>query len=88
VGEKVKVGIVGIGHGKFGNRSDATVQELAFEPFKQAIEDTKNLRRLSRLSKRSRIQKTLDGRISMLWLSAQFQSTICNVRYQELSQNM
>jgi len=41
----VKVGIVGIGHGKFGNRSDATVQELAFEPFKQAIEDTKNLRR-------------------------------------------
>jgi acetyl-CoA C-acetyltransferase len=41
----VKVGIIGIGHGKFGNRSDATVQELAFEPFKQAIEDTKNLRR-------------------------------------------
>jgi acetyl-CoA C-acetyltransferase len=41
----VKVGIVGIGHGKFGNRSDATVQELAFEPFKQAIEDSKNLRR-------------------------------------------
>jgi acetyl-CoA C-acetyltransferase len=41
----VKVGIVGIGHGKFGNRSDATVQELAFEPFKQAIEDAKNLRR-------------------------------------------
>ena len=41
----MKVGIVGIGHGKFGNRSDATVQELAFEPFKQAIEDTKNLRR-------------------------------------------
>ena len=45
MGEKVKVGIVGIGHGKFGNRSDATVQELTFEPFKQAIEDTKNLRR-------------------------------------------
>jgi len=41
----VRVGIVGIGHGKFGNRSDATVQELAFEPFKQAIEDCKNLRR-------------------------------------------
>lgn len=41
----MKVGIIGIGHGKFGNRSDATVQELAFEPFKQAIEDTKNLRR-------------------------------------------
>jgi len=45
VGERVKVGIVGIGHGKFGNRSDATVQELAFEPFKQAIEDAKNLAR-------------------------------------------
>jgi acetyl-CoA C-acetyltransferase len=41
----VKVGIIGIGHGRFGNRSDATVQELAFEPFKQAIENTKNLRR-------------------------------------------
>ena len=41
----LKVAIVGIGHGKFGNRSDATVQELAFEPFKQAIEDTKNLTR-------------------------------------------
>jgi len=45
VGERVKVGIIGIGHGKFGNRSDATVQELAFEPFKQAIYDAKNLRR-------------------------------------------
>ncbi len=45
MGERVKVGIVGIGHGKFGNRSDATVQELAFEPFKQAIEDTENLKR-------------------------------------------
>jgi acetyl-CoA C-acetyltransferase len=41
----VKVGIVGIGHGKFGNRSDANVQELTFEPFKQAIEDAKNLKR-------------------------------------------
>jgi acetyl-CoA C-acetyltransferase len=41
----VKVGIVGIGHGKFGNRSDATVQELAFEPFKEAIDDCKNLSR-------------------------------------------
>ena len=45
MGEKVKVGIVGIGHGKFGNRSDATVQELAFEPFKMAIDDAKNLGR-------------------------------------------
>lgn len=41
----MKIGIVGIGHGKFGNRSDASVQELAFEPFKQAIEDANNLRR-------------------------------------------
>ena len=41
----MRVGIVGIGHSKFGNRSDATVQELAFEPFKQAIQDSNNLRR-------------------------------------------
>jgi acetyl-CoA C-acetyltransferase len=41
----VRVGIVGIGHGKFGNRSDVSVQELAFEPFKQAIQDAKNLSR-------------------------------------------
>lgn len=40
-----KVGIVGVGHGKFGRRSDATVQELAFEAFKAALEDTKNLER-------------------------------------------
>ncbi len=26
-----RVGVIGIGHGKFGRRSDATVQELAFE---------------------------------------------------------
>jgi len=36
----VKVGIVGIGHGKFGRRDDATVQELAFEPFKEALDDS------------------------------------------------
>jgi acetyl-CoA C-acetyltransferase len=36
----VKVGIVGIGHGKFGRREDATVQELAFEPFKEALNDS------------------------------------------------
>jgi acetyl-CoA C-acetyltransferase len=34
-----RVGIVGIGHGVFGRRSDATVQELAFEPFRDAMED-------------------------------------------------
>jgi acetyl-CoA C-acetyltransferase len=34
-----KVGIIGIGHGVFGRRSDATVQELAFEAFKAALDD-------------------------------------------------
>jgi acetyl-CoA C-acetyltransferase len=34
-----RVGVIGIGHGVFGRRSDATVQELAFEAFKQAMED-------------------------------------------------
>jgi acetyl-CoA C-acetyltransferase len=36
----VKVGVVGIGHGKFGRREDNTVQELAFEPFREALEDS------------------------------------------------
>ena len=34
-----RVGVVGIGHGRFGRRSDATVQELAFEAFRLAVED-------------------------------------------------
>lgn len=34
-----KVGIIGIGHGVFGRRSDATVQELAFEAFRAAMKD-------------------------------------------------
>jgi acetyl-CoA C-acetyltransferase len=34
-----RVGIIGIGHGVFGRRSDATVQELAFEAFRLAMED-------------------------------------------------
>jgi acetyl-CoA C-acetyltransferase len=34
-----RVGIIGIGHGVFGRRSDATVQELAFEAFKAAVDD-------------------------------------------------
>ena len=34
-----RVGIIGIGHGVFGRRSDATVQELAFEAFKNALID-------------------------------------------------
>ena len=34
-----RVGVIGIGHGKFGRRSDATVQELAFEAFRMAMQD-------------------------------------------------
>ncbi|UCF40178.1 MAG: thiolase domain-containing protein [Gemmatimonadota bacterium] len=34
-----RVGIIGLGHGVFGRRSDATVQELAFEAFRAAMED-------------------------------------------------
>ena len=34
-----RVGVIGIGHGKFGRRSDATVQELAFEAFRAAVQD-------------------------------------------------
>ena len=41
----MKVGIVGIGHGKFGRRSDVTVQELAFEAFRLAMEDVGDLDR-------------------------------------------
>ncbi len=41
----MKVGIAGIGHGKFGRRSDATVQELAFEAFRLAMDDTGDLDR-------------------------------------------
>ncbi len=34
-----RVGIIGIGHGEFGRRSDATVQELAFEAYREAVQD-------------------------------------------------
>jgi acetyl-CoA C-acetyltransferase len=34
-----RVGVIGIGHGVFGRRSDATVQELAFEVFRTAMKD-------------------------------------------------
>ena len=34
-----RVGVVGVGHGTFGRRSDATVQELAFEAFRLAMRD-------------------------------------------------
>lgn len=36
----MKIGIVGIGHSKFGRRDDVTVQELAFEPFVEALNDS------------------------------------------------
>lgn len=35
----MRIGVIGVGHGKFGRRSDATVQELAFEAFRLALED-------------------------------------------------
>jgi len=35
----MKVGIIGIGHSRFGRRDDVTVQELAFEPFVEALTD-------------------------------------------------
>jgi len=35
----MRVGVMGAGHGRFGRRSDATVQELAFEAFRIAIRD-------------------------------------------------
>jgi acetyl-CoA C-acetyltransferase len=41
----MKVAIVGIGHGKFGRRSDATVQELALEPFREALQDANGISR-------------------------------------------
>jgi len=41
----MKVGVVGVGHTKFGRRDDATVQELAFEAFRSAVEDAKNIDR-------------------------------------------
>ena len=34
-----RVGVIGVGHGRFGQRSDATVQELAFEAFRDAVKD-------------------------------------------------
>ena len=34
-----RVGIIGVGHGRFGRRSDASVQELAFEAWRDAVRD-------------------------------------------------
>ena len=36
-----RVGIIGIGHTVFGRRSDATVQELAYEAYRDALADAK-----------------------------------------------
>ncbi len=35
----MRIGVIGVGHGRFGRRSDATVQELAFEAYRLALED-------------------------------------------------
>jgi len=34
-----RIGVIGIGHGKFGKRNDATVQELGYEAFQAALDD-------------------------------------------------
>lgn len=34
-----KVAVIGVGNSKFGNRNDVTIQELAFEAIKEAVED-------------------------------------------------
>jgi acetyl-CoA C-acetyltransferase len=34
-----RVGVVGVGHGRFGRRDDATIQELAFEAYREALRD-------------------------------------------------
>ncbi len=34
-----RIGVIGIGHGKFGRRNDATVQELGYEAFQAALDD-------------------------------------------------
>ena len=41
-----RVGIIGAGHGRFGRRTDASVQELAFEAFREALEDAEIHRNL------------------------------------------
>jgi acetyl-CoA C-acetyltransferase len=42
----MRVGVIGVGHGRFGRRSDATVQELAFEAFRAALADAGIERRM------------------------------------------
>ncbi len=41
----MRVAAVAVGHGLFGRRSDASVQELAFEAFREALRDARNLER-------------------------------------------
>jgi len=38
-GSDLRVGVIGVGHGVFGRRSDASVQELAFEAYREALQD-------------------------------------------------
>src|SRR5213594_2102992 len=35
-----RVGIIGVGHSKFGKRNDASLRELAFEAYREALEDS------------------------------------------------
>jgi len=35
----MRIGAIGIGHGKFGRRNDATVQELGYEAFQASLDD-------------------------------------------------
>src|SRR5438094_9742463 len=34
-----RIAIVGVGHSKFGKRSDASLRELAFEAYRSALDD-------------------------------------------------
>src|SRR5438309_6810044 len=34
-----RVGIIGVGHSRFGKRSDASLRELAFEAYREALDD-------------------------------------------------
>jgi acetyl-CoA C-acetyltransferase len=34
-----RIAVIGIGHSRFGRRDDVNIQELAFEPFAEALQD-------------------------------------------------
>ena len=38
-GLMTRVAVIGVGHGRFGRRPDASVQELAFDAFREAVHD-------------------------------------------------